>query len=827
MGVGQDCMAGMTQKNKGLLINDLGQIDAVNVLTDRVKKRKEAWLKAKPQVSSDRSRIATESWKETEGEHIYLRRAKLFAKICDEVPINIFDDELVVGSQTEHVRGCFLALDYALSTGEEVLAGMTNVGRTEVLKFSVSDLDLDQIKKDINFWKGKTPEELLTRAVEQQFSINYNEFLAPRIVGYRFGEGAPIWARAGDYRKVLRLGLEGIIGDAKARLKALKFENAGDGEAWHFAQAAMITLKGMITYAKRYARLARELADLEKNVQRKKELERIATICDWVPENPVRNFYEAVQSTRFIHLGLRLETAGSNEIVGRLDQYLFPFYEHDIREKILTVQEAAEILACFWLKLNEMESMRPGFWKKADPGDEGTHVTIGGVDRKGNDATNELTYLILKVTQELKLPIAVYVRVHEKTPDELMVRSIEVNRSVAGGIPAFINDKRVIPNLVEDGIAIDDAREYAAFGCVHPNIPHCSGQYAVYPDFNGAKCLELVMYNGRDLRTGKWVGPQTGDPRSFKSTEDWVEAWQKQVRYWYPLFLDIGKFGHHILGQLYALPFNSALLADCLVNGKDVLRGGGRYRQFSPITFCHDRADTADSLTAIKKLIYEDKKITVGDLLDACESNFEGEKHERICQMLLQAPKYGNDEDEPDEMRARLSLWMQRFIRSFRDAYGHPVTVEGNGAASHYRMGQVVGALPNGRKAWEPLSSGAIDPSPGADKKGPTAVIRSASKVVDIHASRSAVFNQKLSPALVNTRENILKVVDMIRVYFEDYLGFQIQYNIVNREQLIAAKSNPEQFRNLVVRVGGYSAYFIELPPILQDDIIARTEQMS
>ena len=617
----------------------------------------------------------------------------------------------------------------------------------------------------------------------------------------------------------------GVIAEAEEKLKALTFEKGDDAEKYCFLQAAIISLKGMISYAKRYAQLARELADRESNPHRKRELERIAQICDWVPENPARNFYEAVQSFRFIHLGLNLETGGTNEAVSRLDQYLFPFYEHDIKEGSLKLQEATEILACLWLKLNEMDAMRPGIRKTTGAGNQGSRITMGGVDRDGNDATNELTYLCLKMAKELKVPLSIYLRIHENTPDELMIKAIETNRAVGGGIPAFLNDKRIIANLVEDGIAIEDARDWVGFGCVHPHIAHCAGQYSVHPSFNASKCLELVMYNGWDPKTGRQVGLETGDPRSFTSIEDWIQAFQKQFEYWFKVFNEIGKFAWHIRGQLYALPFHSTLVNDCMDNGKDVLRGGTRYHQFMEVSLVQLRANTADSLMAIKKLVYDEKKLTVDELLDACAHNFEGERREHIRQMLLAAPKYGNDEDEPDEMMRRLSVWASHFVRSQRNPFGYPKTDLRQGAGAHYTGGRYVGAQPDGRKAWEPLADGGISPMRGADKKGPTAVLRSASKIIDTHENRSAVLNQKFSPALISTRENIMKAVSMIRTFFNDYLGYEITYNILSREQLLAAKAHPEEYRDLVVRIGGYSTYFVELPPQLQEDIITRTEQ--
>lgn len=813
------------KKPEGFLIHSIEDIYGVNVLTERIKMRRQSWLEGKIHVSTGRSSAATQSWKETEGENVLIRRGKLFARICEQAPIAIFDNELIVGSQTEYIRGCSPCPDFSLAGCEEVLGGVKEVADSEVIPVVVTDKDIKACEEHVVFWRGKTPEEKVVKAVEQHFNIDWNKLVAQGVCAFRHGASSfVVWHRDADYEKVLNKGLIGIIEEAEERIKALTFENAEDSERWYFLQAAIVALKGMIAYAKRYARLAKELADKEGNSQRKLELEKIAQACEWVPENPARNFHEAVQSVRFIQLGLNLETAGANENLGRVDQYLFPFYERDIMRGKLTLQEAAEILGCFYLKVNEMEALRAGLWRQSGVGAQVDHTTISGVDRDGNDVSNELTYLILKVHEELKINPPLEIRVHKNIPVELMIKGIECNRSVRGGIPAFINDERVILNLVEDGIPIEEARDYITAACLRVNMPHAS--IAGWGDFyNGPKALELVMYNGWDPRTGTQAGPKTGDPRSFKGIEDWIEAWKKQMEYAINVFHDIGLFAFHIVGREFPLPYLSALNDDCIAKGQDIMRGGARYPQFYLQVYSQVRANTADSLMAIKKLVYEEKKLTVDEIIDACYHNYEGDGRGKIRQMLLAAPKFGNDEQEPDELYKKLSFWLSRLVRTYKNPFGYPQRDQRAGATVHYYEGNFVGALPDGRKAYTPLSDGGVSPTQGADKKGPTAVIRSASKVIDIHTNRCTVLNQRFSPNLVKTKENILKVVDLIKTYFEDYMGWQIQFNILGRETLLAAKANPEEYRDLVIRVGGYSVYFFELPPKMQEEIIARSEQ--
>ncbi len=815
-------------KPEGLLINRLEDVDTVDVLTDRVRKRKQARMEAKPQICAGRSHAATMSWKETDGEHVYMRRAKLFARICEENPIAIFDGELVVGSQTKYVRGMSPAIDWDTLAAEEIASGMKEVGRSEVETCIIADEDLKLIKEDLAFWKGKTPNHITREAIDRRFGSAHREVVEAGASMVDLFPPAPIESRSCDFSIGLNKGLKGVIEEAEDKVKALKFQDSEDGEKWYFYQAVIIAMKGMIAYAKRYAKLAYELAEGEKNPRRKRELERIARTCEWVPENPARGFYEAVQSFRLLHLGMNLETGGAGEVPGRLDQFLFPFYERDIREGKLTVQEAAELLACLLNKINEMDCAKAGILRKLATSHHGTSVTIGGVDGKGNDATNELSYLILKVAKELKLAVSIYLRVHDGTPDEFMIRAIECNRAVGGGIPSFINDKRTVLNYAEDyvGIPVEEARDYVLEGCVHAKMGRSGGNRKFWPSISGPKLLELAMNNGLDPRTGKQVGPQTGDPRAFASIEQWIDAWQRQFEYCFRLERDVARFGWHIHGQLYAYPYSSALTDNCLDKGKDVERGGTRYPQLVlASSTLQVRANTGNSLEAIKRLVYVEKKLSVDQVLDACAHNFEGNGRERIREMLLAAPKYGNDEDDPDDMMKRVSVWTSRLAASDCNPYGYACGEVRSGGGQHYVHGLKVGALPDGRKAWLPLADGGISPMAGTDTKGPTAVMRSAARIIDIHANRGAVLNQRFSPALVSTRDNILKVVSIIRTFFEDYLGWMIQFNILSREQLLAAKAHPEEYRDLLVRIGGYSVYFVEIPPALQDEIIARTEQ--
>lgn len=816
-------------KTEERLFHSVEEIFDINAFTKRIDRRIQAWLEAKPRVCSDWSHIVTESWKETEGESIYIRSAKRFHCLCRELPVAIFDDELIVGTQTPYLRGGHFCMNWSTTAAEEIVRDRQGMGISERVQLNAGDDDLKVIEQDLDYWRGRTVEDLTTAAIQKEFpEWDYLNLALVGVCNPKLNGTMPIYARSADYGKVLEKGLRGIIQEAQERLKALRFTGTDDIDRWSFLNGIIIALEGMIEYANRYATLAREMAHSERDSKRKLELEKIADTCEWVPENPARNFYDAVQSVRFINLGLHLETAGVNELLDRIDQYLFPYYERDISEGRLTLQQAAEILACLWVKINDQEDIKPGYYRQYSPGEKGNHATIGGVDKDGNDATNELTYLILKVAQDVKaVRLSIYLRVHEETPDELLIKALEVNRFLGGGIPAFINDKRIIANLVEDnGVPIKDARNYAGEGCVRPFISTCGCQDFAMFSFNAPRAFELVMFNGWDPRLGKQVTPPFGDPRTFACIEDWVEAFWNQWDFWMPIYMGMNNFAFHYRGLVYSEPFTSALANDCISKGRDITRGGARYPQLYSGVIAQPRANLSDSLTAIKELVYDQRKLSIDDILDACSHNFEGGKKEQIRQMLVSASKYGNDDDQTDALAAMLSMKMSQEIRKFPNPYGYPARAYRPGAAGHFSQGTLVGALPDGRKAYTPLSDGGCSPMAGTDKKGPTAVLRSVYKTIDIHTDDGAVLNQKFPSSLLNTRENIMKIIALIRTYFEDYMGFMVQFNILDREQLLAAKKHPEEYRTLLVRVGGYSAYFVELPEQLQDEIIARTSQV-
>jgi formate C-acetyltransferase len=562
----------------------------------------------------------------------------------------------------------------------------------------------------------------------------------------------------------------------------------------------------------------------EKDPLRKEELEQIAKTCDWVPANPARTFQEALQGYWFTHLALmKEEPFPGGHCLGRIDQWLYPFFRDGLLNGTLTLQQAAEYLGLLWLKLNELESIRDYITSRSAAGSLLQQATIGGQGVDGRDKTNLLSYLILEVTRQMAMPQpGVYIRWNPDIDSEFMQKAVQTNRDTHGGLPAFLNDRIAIKSLIAKGVAREDAVEWSGAGCLFYIMGHCQMAPKVLACLNDAKVFEVTLYNGLDPRTGKQVGLRTGDPRTFCSMEELFAAWEKQYEYFVDKMMEGTSAGIPAMIARYASPLTSALVDDCIEKGYDVFEGGERYPHLQYMYQHRGHVDVADSFVAIKKLVFDEKKITMDELLNALASNFEGE-YEHIRALCLKAPKYGNDDDYADEIFNYVSITTNRILLD----RGRQWKIERIGRPAltlHYYHGQVVGALPNGRKAGMPLCDAALSPLQGFDINGPTALIKSATKANHHPPEMNGIIlNMKVSPSLLSNREQIKRFINLIEVFFERG-GWHIQFNIIDRETLLNAQKHPEQYRNLMVRVAGYSAYFVDLPKDVQDEIIQRTE---
>jgi len=786
-------------------------------LSDRLFRLKDAMFSAQRKVSVDRIRLAMESWQETEGEDIEIRRAKLFKKILEQVPIAIYDFDIIVGRETEHLVGAPLFMDQV----GDAIPGLWD--GTDGL--DLSDEEREIVMECSRFFAGKTAPDHVKKVWHSLVGT-----WAEDITEAKGSDPTPdsgyfpgITCRA-LWEKILSKGMRGMIAEAQAGIERFQEMKETDINKYYFWQAAIIVCQAMIDYAKRYAKLAISLAEKESDRERKNELYEIAKICEWVPENPARTFHEALQCMNFIIVGRGLE-AMYPVLIGRMDQYLRPYFEQDIRAGRLTLERAAELLGSAITLWGMKTVVQVGKTQKQ------THqfsysinsINISGVDKNGNDASSELSYLILHMIGLLRLSSpTVLFNWHSQTPRWLLLKALETNYLTKGGIPLFENSDHVVACFVKDGTPVEVAREWYGQGCVTPILPTkidhngSEGKGAV----NVAFILDLTLHRGVSQITGKKIGIDTGDPCSFKSFEELYEAFKKQYRYVVNRVLWLGTVAQSVEPQYLRFPFNSCIAGpQCMEKGQDIMITDETHSYG-----ISDRAivDTADSLLAIKKLVFDEKKLTMDELLKALDTNFEGEKGERIRQMCLNAPKFGNDIDEADYMVRDVGEFSASVIYAYQNPFGQPCKISREGLSWHYFGGLGVGALPNGRKAKEPLNDGSISPMRGMDKLGPTGVLRSALKA-GFKESYASCLNQKFSGSAMQSPESREKLAVLIETFFKNG-GQHIQFNLVDTAELLDAKAHPEKHRDLVVRVGGFSAYFVMLSPEIQDDIIYRSE---
>jgi pyruvate-formate lyase len=802
----------------------LAEIDALD-LTDRLRALREAVLRAPRMISADRAKLAMESWKETQGEDIEIRRAKLFQKIVENVPMAIHDLDIIVGRETEHLLGAPVFPDETGDALPGLWADDDSVGGM-LFEGALSPTDKEVVRETSAFFRGQTAPDQVATAWEAVLGS-----WASDLTDAKGSDPSPdsgfypgITAR-GRWELILSKGMRGMIEEAEAGIRRFQEMKETDVDKLYFWQAAIIVCTAMITYARRYALLARELAAKAGDPVRREELEQIADVCEWVPEHPARTFHEAIQCLNFIQVGRGLE-AMYPLLIGRLDQYLWPSFEADMREGRLTLERAAELLGgalTLWgMKLvvpvgkTQRETHQVSFAINS--------VNLSGVDADGNDVTNDLSYLILHVIGLLKLSApTVLVNWHSQVPHSLLVKGLETNYRTKGGIPLFENSDHVVASFVADGFSAEEARNWYGQGCVTPilstRIDHngCEGKGAV----NVAFIFDLTLHRGIAYLTGKKIGIDVGDPREFGTFDELYDAFKRQYEYVVNRFLWLGTLAQSVEPKYLRFPFNSCIAGyGCLEKGQDIMITDADHTYG-----ISDRAivDVADSLMAVKKLVFDDRTITMDELLRAMDANFEGNEGERIRRLCFNAPKFGNDIDEADFMVREVGRFSGSVINAYQNPFDVPCKISREGLSWHYFGGLGVRALPNGRKAKEPLDDGSMSPMRGMDKQGPTGVLRSVLKA-GFDESYASCLNQKYSSTLMRSPESREKLAVLTDTFFRNG-GQHIQFNLVDEEELLDAKSHPENHKDLVVRVGGFSAYFVMLSPEVQDDVIYRSEQ--
>ena len=783
------------------------------MITQRVAQLRQQSLDAVPRISTERAKLMTEAYQQhTALMSAPMRRALAFRYLMEHRAIYIGEGELIVGEKGPAPK--------ATPTYPELcchsLQDLDILNSREKIPFAVSaearSLYADTI---IPFWRGRSMRELLFSQMTPEWMAAYEagiftEFMEQRAPGHTVLDD-----------KIYRRGFLDFKQDIECSLARLDYLN--DREAYAKEQelrAMLVCADAVIRFAERHAEKARELATSEPNPQRKAELERMAEVCERVPAHAPRNFWEAVQSYWFVHLGVITELNTWDAFCpGHLDQHLFPFYKQGIDDGALTRDQAEELLHCLWIKFNNQPAPPKVGVTAAESGTytDFAQINLGGVYADGADAVNDVTYLLLDVVEDMRLlqPSA-SIQVSKKNPDLFIKRAAKIIRT-GFGQPSAFNTDVIVQELVRHGKSVADARAGGSSGCVEVGA-FGKENYNLTGYFNMPKMLELVLHNGMDPRTGRRIGLPTGDPAAFQSFDELFAAYEKQLRH----FIDIKVRGNNVIERLYAehlpSPFLSILIDDCTATGRDYHDGGARYNT----TYIQGvgLGSITDQMTAIKFHVFDQKTLTMAELLAALAANFED--HERVRQLLMnRGPRYGNDDDYAD------SVMRELFEAYFRAIDGRPNTKGGAyhinllPTTCHVYFGSVVGATAEGRRAWEPLSEG-VSPVQGADRCGPTAAIRSVAKMDHVRTG-GTLLNQKFTPQVLAGDEGLDKLVQVVRAYFR-MDGHHIQFNVVDAATLRAAQHQPEKHRDLIVRVAGYSDYFCDLSRALQDEIIARTE---
>ncbi|NLT39351.1 MAG: hypothetical protein GXX89_02680 [Clostridiales bacterium] len=810
---------------KAFEINEdlLAEIDKT-VLDDRRLRWKEAVRNASFKLHTDRTKYAAESWRSTVGEDIQIRRAKLFKHIAENVDIDILEYDYIVGRIGPTILGNYTSIDIC---GDYLDGLWDDTGELQITlhdQTACSPEDLEILRDCVRTFRGQNPVDCIKKTWREILGDWPDDSLEahikdPDLTSGNFGNSS----NTIDFEIILNKGLKYYIEEATRRMEEFKANFGQQPDQFLFWRSAVIVCQACIDHAKRYAALARKKAETEKDEKRRAELLDIAETCEYVPENPARNFREAMQSMVLAGLGKALEHPMFNQPHwGRGDQYLYPFFINDIKNKKITAQDALSMLAEVIGRWGTQHMIAGSLHKQTHQITFGINsMNLGGITPEGFDGSNELSYLFLHAVGLLQQSSpTVIINWNSQTPHWLMRKSIETNKLTGGGIPLFENDEMIVNSYVRDGVPLEEARTWFGRGCVWPALPQRSEYKGGAAAFNSAAALHMALHNGVAI-TGKQLGPQTGDPREFKTFEELWDAYVEQHKFGIQRTLWLADLAREIQYKYIRLPYLSTVsIRDCMESGRDTMM---------PSVKCEygitDRAiiDVADSLYAVKKLVFEDKVLTMSELMDALDSNFEGERGEEIRQMCLNAPKYGNDIDEVDEMAAKVGEMSAKSVTEWDHSPYPAFKSVREGLSWHYAAGLGVGALPNGRLALEPLDDASASPMRGMDVNGPTAALNSVLKANFGKYTYVSALNQKFPRNLVETEAGIENLV-AYTVAFLKAGGTHIQYNIVDTEELKDAKIHPENHQNLIVRVGGFSAYFVQLSPQIQDDIIGRQE---
>lgn len=828
--------------------------------TERITRLVQHLYAKMPEIESARAVLLTESYKQTEHEPMVIRRAKAFAHILKNIPIIIREDELIVGSSTLAPRGCQTFPEFSYEWLEQEF---DTVATREADPFYISDRAKQELKEANSYWKGKTTSELATAymAPETLTAMAHNIFTP----GNYFYNG--VGHITVQYDKVLAIGYEGIMAEARQELAGCHVGDADYATKSRLLEAMIISCQAVIDYAGRYAKLAEEMAVKCTDASRKAELYVIAENCRKVPAKGATSFYEACQSFWFVQQLLQMESSGHSISPGRFDQYMYPYYAKDIAAGQITREQAQELIDCIWVKLNDLNKCRDAESAKGFAGYSlFQNLIVGGQNEYGQDVTNDLSFMCIEASFHVFLPMpSLSIRVWNGSPYELLIRAAELTRTGIG-LPAYYNDEVIIPSLMSRGISLEEARSYNIIGCVEPQVPGKTMGWHDAAFYNMCRPMELVFSSGMDC--GEQIGPKTKPVEQMQTYEEFVEAYKTQMDYFIALMVNADNAIDQAHAERMPLPYLASMVDDCMKRGKTCEQGGCVYNFTGPQGF--GIANVADALFAIKKLVFEEKKVSMAEYKKALMFNYGQEvsplvvaqiagnvarqmseqgltptadavsrasqeiirksvtaedkrKFEQLLQMIEEVDKFGNDEEEVDLIAREAAYTYTKPLLQYKNPRGGLFQAGLYPVSANVPLGAQTGATPDGRLAGTPMADG-VSPSAGKDVNGPTAAANSVSRLDHGIASNGTLYNQKFHPSALSGEAGLDNFVSLIRSYF-DRKGSHVQFNVVSRETLLDAQKHPENYQHLVVRVAGYSALFTTLSKSLQDDIIRRTEQ--
>lgn len=803
---------------------DMENAEHFGTLTERMKEFREEVLDEKPYIDAQRAILATLAYKENLNQPRVMVRAKMLEKVLDNMSIYIEDKSLLAGNQATKNRNAPIFPEYTM---EFVMNELDQFEKRDGDIFYITEKTKEQLREIAPFWQNNN----LRARGEALLPEEVRVFMETGVFGMEGKLNAGDAHLAVNYERILKDGLRGYEKRVKEYKAALDLTNPDNIDKYCFYNAVLIVLKAVRNFANRYSVLAKDLAEKELNQKRKIELLEISRICSKVPYEPAETFKEAVQSVWFIQLILQIESNGHSLSYGRFDQYMYPYYDRDIKNGTIKESEALELLTCLWIKtltINKVRSQAHTLSSAGSPMYQ--NVTIAGQTTDKKDAVNDLSFLVLKSVAQTRLTQPnLTVRYHKNINKHFLDECVEVMR-LGFGMPALNNDEIIIPSFMDWQVKEEDAYNYSAIGCVETAVPgkwgyRCTGMSYI----NFPRMLLCTMNNGVDLTSNKRFTKGYGYFTEMESYEELLKAWDKTIREItrYSVIVEnvIDKASERDVPDILC----SALTDDCIARGKTIKEGGAVYDFISGLQV--GIANMADCLAAIKKLVYEEKKITRQELWDAILDDFSSPKNKKIQEMLIrEAPKYGNDDDYVDQ------LIVEAYDSYIEEIEKYPNTRYNRGPIGGIRyagtssisanvgQGMSTMATPDGRNAFEPLAEG-CSPAHNSDKNGPTAVFKSVSKLRTNKITGGVLLNQKMTPQMLSTEENRQKLELLIKTFFNRLHGYHVQYNIVSKETLIDAQKHPEKHKDLIVRVAGYSAFFNVLSKKTQDDIIGRTEQ--